>query len=144
VHAKCTVRSRAACLNSPAVPAVIRMSHERASAFFAFGTPGAPRAPTSQGKAKNGAESATSSAFDSAAVRLPQHDAGRRVYFMFSWPGMGIMPSCCIMAKSSLTAQCSTALPLTKRIISIPFTSIFLPVAGMPMNSPLLVPRMVV
>ena len=49
----------------------------------------------------------------------------------------GRAPSCCIIAIVSKTPQCSCASPSSpKRMMSTSWTSMALPVAGMPMNSP--------
>jgi len=51
-------------------------------------------------------------------------------------PGPGMTPNCCIMAMLSVRPQCSTNLPLVMRRMSIAPNDTFLPVAGIPINSP--------
>src|SRR5258707_11517293 len=58
-----------------------------------------------------------------------------------AYPIVGITPSCCSMPRLSKLSHCSAILPFATRKMLIPEVVTCLPVAGIPINSPLCVPR---
>jgi hypothetical protein len=60
-----------------------------------------------------------------------------------AYPIVGTTPSCCIRPRLSALTQLSTNFPSAILWMTIPVTVICLPVGGMPIRSPLCVPRYV-